>query len=202
MRKSIGLEEVVNVNDPNLWFYYIHEFPAYEISSPIDHNIYDEKGELMYMAGSSIIRSFKSVYKYPYGLLVRPRNRANSNDPSFELTDLNNERRCVRLSQLVYMAKNLPYAVSGYPRHANMISINCRNERIFINKKLKYPELDNTTRFYPKFNIIEDEPSDVLKNYPTMDYVRSAINVPIESIDGSEYYGRRDIKIEYGRTNN
>ena len=196
MRKSIPLEEVVDINDPNLWFYYIHNFPSYEISSPISHDIYNEKREIIYKAGSSIVRSLKSVHQYPFGNLVRPKQRSNINDPAFELTDLNNNRTTVRLSQLVYMAKNLPYAVSGYPRHANMVSLNCRNERIFVNKKLKQPQLDNTVRFYPKFNIIEDDDSVLSKN-PNMIPIDNPIHCPIESLDGSEYYGRKDIIMQW-----
>ena len=166
--------------------------PSYEISSPISHDIYDNKGILIYKAGSYIIRSLKSVHQYHFGILLKPLERSNPNDPSFEMTDLNNERKCVRLSQLVYMAKNLPYAVSGYPRHANMVSLNCRNERAFINKKLKTPQLDNTTRFYPKFNIIEDIPQD-----KRMVPIQPDIQVPIESTDGSEYYGRKDCRTTF-----
>lgn len=201
MKRSIPLETVVDVNDPNLWFYFIHSFPSYEISSPISHDIYDRNGILLYNKGSSIVRSLKSVYQYNYGILVRPRSRANPNDPTFELTNNQNERVCVRLSQLVYLAKNPPFAVSGYPRHANMVGLTCRNDRKFIVKKLKSPQLDNTTRFYPKFHIIADE-DEVLKKNPNMIPVNSLVHIPIESIDGSEYYGRKDIIIEYYGENN
>ena len=196
-RKYTGIEEVLDINDPNLWFYFIHEFNGYEISSPIPHDIYDTDGKLLYKAGSSIIRSEKHWRNYPYGILVKPRKRSNPNDPAFELSNNNNERVTIRLSQLVYLARNLPYAVSGYPRHANMVNMGSRNDRHFINKKLKLPELDNTTRFYPKFNIIEDETS-LLKKNPNMEPREPELKVPIEPIDGSnEYYGRKDIRATF-----
>ena len=183
-RKYTGIEEVLDVNDMETWWYYIHEYPAYEVS-----NATSTHGHL--------VRSFKSAHKYPYGMLIKPKDRSNDLDPAYELTNLNNERCVVRLSQLIYMARNLPYAVAGYPRHTNMASINCRNQRIFINKKLKSPPLDNTTRFYPKFNIIEDEFS-VLEKHPNYEPANTDISVPIEPIDGSNtYYGRKDCRTTF-----
>ena len=94
------------------------------------------------------------------------------------------------------MAKEPPYVIDGYPRHANMVSANCRNERIFVTKKVKSPELDNTRRFYPKFNIIHSD-EEVLSKNPNMTLINKSISVPIESIDGTEYYGRKDIIMQW-----
>jgi hypothetical protein len=58
--------------------------------------------------------------------------------------------------------------------------------RAFIKKQIKVQPLDNTTRF-PKFTIIDEE--DQYKTRMMDDIV-----VPILSIDGSEYYGRDDVK--------
>lgn len=204
MKKYIGIEEVLDVNDDSIWWYYLHNYNGYEISSPLPYDIvcryYNKKGELtteIYHAGRSIIRSMKHFRQYPYGILIKCRNRSNTNDPVYELSNNNNERECVRLSQLVIMARNLPYAVSGYPRHTNYSNPCSRNQRIFVIKKLKSPQLDDTEKFYPKFHIIEDE-DELLKKNPNMSPAPSNVRIPIEPMEGNnEYYGRSDIRIDY-----
>lgn len=166
--KYIPIESVIDVNDPNVWWFYIPGFNGYEISN------------------TGLVRSMKHFKKYPYGILIKTRNKIREQDPSFELSDNNNERVIIRLSQLQHLARSNPYSVHGYPRHTICTDIAPRNMRAFIKKQIKVQPLDNTTRF-PKFTIIDEE--DQCKTRMMDDIV-----VPILSIDGSEYYGRNDIK--------
>lgn len=165
------IETVVNVNDPNLWWFKIPGFNGYEISN------------------TGLVRSMKHFKKYPYGLLIKPRERkTNPNpDPSYELSDNNNVRQVVRLSQLQHLARTNPY--NQTPCHTDITNIGSRNMRCFIKKELKVQPLDNTRRF-PKFTVIE-EPDPFKERMP------SDVIVPIESLDGSVYYGRNDIHTIY-----
>ncbi len=142
MNNHIGMEQVIGLYDTETLFYHLHYFPSYEISNRTSLH-------------GHLVRSFKSAHKYPYGMLMKPKNGSDYNDPVYELTDLNNERKLVKLSELLYMAMNPPYAVSGYPRRIYEVDNTCRNDKNFINKKSKCPELDNTERTFPKFKILE-----------------------------------------------
>lgn len=166
--KFIPIESVLDINDQNIWWYYIPGFNGYELSS------------------NGLVRSMKHFKKYPFGILIKTRDKVRSEDPSFELSDNNNERVIIRLSQLQHLARTNPYAVQGYPRRTICTDIAPRNMRAFIKKQIKVQPLDNTTRF-PKFTVIDEE--DQFKERMLDDVV-----VPISSIDGSEYYGRDDIR--------
>ena len=170
MVKPVPVESFLDIRDQNRWWFYIPGFNGYEISN------------------DGYVRSMKHFKRYPFGMLIRPKARANENDPTFELTNNDNERVAVRLSQLSYLAKNNPYGVSGFPRLTCITDIAPRNQRAFIKKKITTPPVDNTAR-YPKFTITAS-PDDV---YDCEDSI-SSVQVPIKSIDGSEYYGRKDCR--------
>jgi len=59
----------------------------------------------------------KHFRKYPYGIIIKPVDRDpydKSCDPLFEISDDNNKRQRIRLSQLMHLAATSQYAVAGY----------------------------------------------------------------------------------------
>lgn len=167
----IPLEQFLNPADDR-WFYFIPGFNGYEISN------------------DGYVRSMKHYKKYPFGILIQPKKNKdgkviNPEDPTFELSNNNNERVAVKRSQLQYLAATCDYAVTGYPRRTCITDRSSRNQRIFIKKKLK-PELENTIRI-PKFTIIDKE-EDVFEK----EYHLPFIECPLESINDNEYYGNKD----------
>jgi hypothetical protein len=177
--KYIAVENVINVNDPYILWYYIPGYNGYEISNTL------------------YVRSMKHYMKFPYGILVQPKKNkegkvSNPEDPTFELTNNNNERTAIRLSQIVHLAKTNPYAVYGYPRRTYHSDGASRNLRCFLKKQIPTVLLDNTARF-PKFTVIDEaKPDDKFKIKMKEDVI-----VPIISMDDSTYYGRDDIIVKY-----
>ena len=150
----------------------------------------------------------KHYLKYPYGILISPVTRepyGNSCDPLFELSNDNNERKRIRLSQIMHLALTSNYHVAGYPR-ATIITDNTSRNKYVKNangayvkvyngnkpgggrKSFTVPPMDNTAR-YAKFTIIQDG-----TERPGMTYCQSDIKVPIKPIEGDEYYGRKDCR--------
>lgn len=120
------IQNYINPYDTTIWWYYIPGFNGYEISN------------------TGIVRSMKHYRKYPFGILIRPKE---TNDPidlftkyyedlSYELSDNNNERRVMKRSELLYMASKNPYHVQGYPRRTVVTNIAPRNQRCFVQKKI------------------------------------------------------------------
>lgn len=186
-RKFTGVDSVLNIYDNRLW-YYIPGFNGYEVSN------------------DCYVRSMKHYLRYPYGILITPVTRepyGSSCDPLFELSDDNNVRRRIRLSQIVRLAQTNNYNISGYPRATIITDISARNKYV-KNKNGAYvkvyngnkpgggrnsftiPPMDNTAK-YAKFTIIQDG-----TEMPNMTYKQPDIIVPIQSIKGDEYYGRKD----------
>lgn len=172
-KKFIAVEDVLNIYDPNIWWYYIPGFNGYEVSNTL------------------LVRSMKHHAKFPLGILVKPKKYGK--DPSFELSNNNNERVTIRLSQIVHLAKTNPYAVYGYPRLTIWTDCASRNMRCFLKRQIPTVMLDETPKF-PKFTIIDEaDPKDKFKIKMKEDVI-----VPIVSVDGYDtYYGRDDIRIEY-----
>lgn len=167
--KFIPVEDVLDVNDPNRWWFYIPGFNGYEISN------------------DGYIRSMKHFMKYPYGILIK-KKKDHGTDPSYELSDNNNERKVIRLSQIQYLAKTNPYAVSGYPRRTNISDIASRNQRCFVKNSIQTVPVDKDNMlYYPKFTVIDEEDETKTK-------LREDVIVPIRSVDNSVYYGREDIR--------
>lgn len=170
-REFIPVESVINIADSTILWFYIPGFNGYEVSN------------------NGYLRSMKHFRKYPYGIIIRPVERepyGSSTDPMFELSNDNNERVKIRLSQLVMLAHNNQYAVSGYPRHTYMSDSHSRNDRKFIKRYI--PPMDNTTK-YPKFTIIQEG-----NEMPHMEYRGPQLKIPIKSIEGDEFYGRKDCR--------
>jgi hypothetical protein len=167
--KFIPLENVLNIYDQNRLWFYIPGFNGYEVSN------------------DGYIRSMKHFRKYPFGIMIKPKDKIRNQDPSYELSDNNNERVTIRLSQIMYLAKVNPYGVSGYPRNTMMSDTQSRNMRAFVKKQLKVPPLDNTPRF-PKFTVVASQ-NDMIDMYKAEDY-----KVPITDMDGVIYYGRKDCR--------
>jgi hypothetical protein len=149
----------------------------------------------------------KHYRKYPYGILIKPVARkpyCDSTDPLYEISDDNNKRKRIRLSQLMHLAATNQYAVSGYPRATIITDSGSRNKYVknssgaYVKvyngpgrngrKQLDIPPLDNRAH-YAKFTIIQDG-----TELPHMKYEQSKYVVPIESINGDEYYGREDCR--------
>lgn len=171
-RDYTPVESVIDINDDNILWSYIPGFNGYEVSN------------------NGYLRSMKHFRKYPYGILICPVNRApygDSCDPMFELSNDNNERVKIRLSQLIMLAANNKYSVSGYPRHTYISDCHSRNDRHFVNKYI--PPVDNTAK-YAQFTVIQDG-----TEMPHMEYQGTQVKVPISSIEGTEFYGRKDCRV-------
>lgn len=169
------VENVLDINAPRLW-YYIPGFNGYEVS--------DDK----------YIRSMKHYKKYPFGLLIQPKKYKNGNiihpeDPLYELSNNNNERVSIMLSQIIHLARTNEYHITGYPRSTCMLDIQSRNSRYFIKKKPESIQPSKSIR-YPKFTIIQSQE----ELPPGSHLIVPEIIVPIESINGGEYFGRKDCR--------
>lgn len=119
------VQQYIDPYNSDLWWYYIPGFNGYEISN------------------TGIVRSMKHFRKYPFGILIRPRETKdpmdlftkNYGDLTYELSDNNNERQVIRRSELLALASSNPYHVTGYPRRTVVSDVSPRNLRCFIQKK-------------------------------------------------------------------
>lgn len=189
-RQFTAVESVLNIYDNNRVWYYIPGFNGYEVSN------------------DCYIRSMKHYLKYPYGILISPVTRepyGSSCDPLFEISDDNNIRRRIRLSQIIHLAQTSNYHACGYPRATIITDPTSRNKyvknkdgiysKVYNGNKLgggknsfSIPPMDNKVH-YTKFTIIQDG-----TELPRMTYCDPVVQVPIESIKGDEYYGRKDCR--------
>lgn len=135
--KFTPLETILNVYDENRVWYYLPGFNGYEISNDY------------------IIRSMKHFKKYPYGLLIKPKK--DGLDPIYELSDNQNERIQLPISEIMNIALTNPWRVTGYPRKTYMLDNASRNQRCTIKKKPidKFP--DRNEIYHYSFTIIQDE---------------------------------------------
>ena len=176
-RVYTAVEEAIDPLDPSILWYYIPGFNGYEVSN------------------TNMVRSMKHYHRYPFGILIKPVMRepyGSSCDPLFELSDNNNIRVKIRLSQLVLLAHNNQYAVSGYPRHTCISDPTSRNDIHFVKKKI--PMLDKTAK-YGKFTVVQDG-----TEMPKMSYQGPQLVIPIQSIDdrlnkNPEYFGRKEARV-------
>ena len=132
-RKYVAVENCLNVSDPSRVWMYIKGFNGYELST------------------DNIIRSMKHYKQYPYGILISPKKDKDGNivhpeDPIFELSDDNNNRKKIALSQLIEIVKNSE-SKPGYPRYTWHQDISPRNDRHFVKKEQKYVPLNNEIRY-------------------------------------------------------
>lgn len=143
-RKYIGVETVLNIYDANRLWYYIPGWNGYELSN------------------DGYVRSMKHFKKYPYGILITPVKNSSGNiknpeDPTFEMSDNNNDRRKVHLSELKALAANNTHRVAGYPRATIVSDPFSRNERHFTQKKKnRVKPADNTVHSFARFTIIDE----------------------------------------------
>lgn len=129
------VEAVLNPYEPRKW-YWLKDFNGYEIS---------EDGYL---------RSMKHHRKYPYGIMITPKIKGE--DPTFELSNNQNERVTVKRSELMKMAFENHIGVSGYPRSTMMTDHWSRNDyhaAHMTRKQKSKQQLDDTPK-YAKFTII------------------------------------------------
>ena len=149
MKKISNFVRVENYIDPlsqDIWWYYVPGFNGYEISN------------------TGIVRSMKHYKKYPYGILIRPREVSNPielftkifPELTYELSDNNNERKIVKRSELQYLASSCPYQIQGYPRRTIVTDIAPRNIKCFIQKQpdtIPLTEQIHQVQFYYKKDI-------------------------------------------------
>lgn len=188
-KRYIPVEDVLNIFDENRLWYYIPSFNGYEVSN------------------DGYLRSMKHYKKYPYGIIIRSIDRDSykgSCDPLYEISDDDNNRHRIRMSQLVYLAATNQFSVRGYPRHTIITSDSSRNKYVKneegafvkvyngpVKNKLSIPPMDNSAH-YAKFTVIQDGTEAIGMSYRQPEYT-----VPIESIKGNEYYGRKDCRTIY-----
>lgn len=170
-KKFCQVEAVIDINDPNIWWWSIPGFRGYEISN------------------NGYVRSMKHFNKYPYGILITPKKSRDGKilhpeDPTYELSDNNNERKCITYSQMVHLVKTNINQMPGYPRRTIVTNRSSRTQRIFVKNSLKYSPIDNN-KVYPWSKLIVDEPE--IKE-------QQKLEIPIKSIEGDVYYGRTDIR--------
>lgn len=171
------VEQCLNIYDNNRLWYWIPNFNGYELSNdPVP-----------------LIRSMKHWRKYPYGILIRPvkgKGKIAAEDPVYELSDKNNERHRIKLSELVYLVKTNTKQVTGYPRTTLQVDISSRNQRCFMEKVITNRFGNQERLSYPKFNIVQNEEDLIpLAELERLPYIVS----PIESINNrGEYYGRKN----------
>lgn len=174
MGRFTPIESVIDVEDPNILWNYIPGFNGYEVSYEINQ-----------------VRSMKHYMEYPFGILIKPRKRSHSGDPAYELSDNNNKRVVVRLSQLIYLARTNPWGVTGYPRRTIISNPCSRNQRVFVCKQSNMPELNSRAEHYPEFTITPDTDDPRLFQGVPM------VKAPISDIDGRIYYGRDNYRALY-----
>ena len=124
MRKQYfaPVQNYINPYDINIWWYYIPGFNGYEISN------------------TGIVRSMKHFRKYPFGIVIKPKEVTNVlqlfteqfDDLTYELSDNYNRRQSIKRSELFKLAFNNPYPIVGYPRKTLFTDVSSRNQRCFI----------------------------------------------------------------------
>ena len=75
----------------------------------------------------------KHYMKYPYGILISPVSREpykSSTDPLYEISDDNNKRQRIRLSQIMHLAFTNQFSVLGYPRLTIITDTGSRNKYV------------------------------------------------------------------------
>lgn len=181
------IEDVLNIFDESRYWLYIPGFNGYEVSN------------------DGYVRSMKHFRKYPCGILIKAVDREpykSSTDPLYELSDDNNKRQRIRLSQIMHLAATNQYAVRGYPRATVVTSVSGRNKwvqnengsyvKVYngpgVRKSLNIPPMDNTAKYF-HFKVIQNGNETLGMTYKQPEYT-----VPIQSIKGDEYYGRKDCR--------
>ena len=137
------VEDYINPSNTNIFWYYIPGYNGYEISN------------------TGILRSMKHYKKYPYGLLVKPKEVkdireifVNNIDFTYEISNNNNERVVVNRSTLWNLSQTNPYGVSGYPRYTYITDMAPRNQRIFVTKNK--PDNNKLKEIY-QYNFVRQE---------------------------------------------
>lgn len=125
------VERYIDPRNTNILWYYIPGFNGYEISN------------------TGIVRSMKHHRKYPFGILIKPREvkdpielfTKNFIELTYELSDDYNERHIITRSELLSLAANNKIKVNGYPRLTIIADNSSRNPRCFK----KYNKTNNNS---------------------------------------------------------
>ena len=102
------VEKVLDVSsETRLWF-YLPGYNGYEVSN------------------DGYLRSMKHFKKYPYGMLIQPLKDRNGNvispnDPIYEMSNNQNQRIQLHISEIIYIGQTNPWGVTGYPRKTYML---------------------------------------------------------------------------------
>lgn len=152
----------------------------------------------------------KHYVKYPYGIIIKPVQRepyGSSTDPLFEISDDNNKRKRIRLSQIMNLALTTNLGVRGYPRATIVTDTSSRNKYVKndsgayvkvyngpgVRKLINMPDIDSNAK-YAKFTIIQDGTETLGMEYKYPDVI-----CPIVPTKGDTYYGREDCRAIYNR---
>ena len=157
--KFTPVQQYIDPYNSDLWWYYIPGFNGYEISN------------------TGIVRSMKHFRKYPFGILIKPREIKNPidlftkqyNELTYELSDNNNERQVVKRSDLLNLVSSNKYNIEGYPRRTVVSDIGSRNLRYFIKKKsdnsIPLTEKIHQVQFYYEQDTdVKTETGEILNN--------------------------------------
>lgn len=133
-RKFAAVEHYIDVADPNRLWMNIYGYNGYELSN------------------DNYIRSMKHYKQYPYGILLTPKKDSDGNilhpeDPTYELSDDNNNRKILSLSQIIAIVNANKNKTPGYPRYTWQQDISPRNDRHFVKKEQKHAPLNNEVRY-------------------------------------------------------
>ena len=107
-QKQTPVESVIDVNDRGILWYRIPEFPGYEYSPSVN-----------------MIRSLKSVKRYPFGTVLK-----QSNTDEYTMTNKDNLRLKVKLCDIIANIRRRNE--KGYPTYI-VDQFHSRNNRSFIN---------------------------------------------------------------------
>lgn len=135
----IPVESYLNIEDENIKWYKIKEFPGYEATI---------------LGSSLLVRSLKMPNVHPYGILVRFDNKNR-----FELTNRNNQRVKIASEDIVKLMDKSRAISTKYPD-----VYKARNNRAFINpdassdvgtitKKPRALKINNESVSMPSFDI-------------------------------------------------
>ena len=122
----ILVEEVMDIHDSSRYWMYIPGFNGYEISNDY------------------YVRSIKHWKKYPFGILLQPRKNKSDTEPVYSMSNDNNERVSLPLSEIYRLAMSVANCTPGYPRRTIETNKGSRNQKCTIKRPTKQNDNKNT----------------------------------------------------------
>jgi hypothetical protein len=132
------VQNYINPYDMNIWWYYIPGFNGYEISN------------------TGIVRSMKHFKKYPFGMIIKPKEVVDVlqlfteqyDDLTYELSDNYNRRQTIKRSEIINLALNNKFPIAGYPRKTMFTDVSSRNLKCFFPLPPQQPQEYYQVQFY------------------------------------------------------